>query len=989
MRFDRRLSTGTESQGQARNAFLISLTIAVILVVGALVLLIRGDTNTLRLVIPSLLTCALAAYFARTGRHILGSWLVIAVLAVTGILNQTTYSGQGIANGIIVLSMIGSIALNTLPRQQTGTALVIGVLTAIIMVAFDQFGSTARPASLTPPALDLLLAVVIFMIFAILVLREFTALTLRTKIVLGILITGGIALLLLSYFALNRAALITNALSERLENSVSLLAEEQLVNLASQQSEFADQFFEELMLEVNRLAAYRVALQRQRADLSEGTYWNAEARLIQLDGGQFGNSSSDISSVFVPATVDLNAAVLSELNISAYLDLVAPQLLQEKSAILAAYYIDPQGVVRYYPNIELASVLPPDFDATTRPYYEITAPLFNPNRDTRWTIPYVDATGGGLVVTVAAPVYYGDTFAGVIAADVRLAVITNQVAAIRIGQTGYAYLIDDAGRIITMPPAGYEMFGIDPDTLPTEEFFSQTILGEGSEGLRSISNRMVAGGSGLAIVDVNGVDTYVSYAPIASNGYSLALVVPVDEMQGAISAARAETQAQTQAAIRTAVLLLLGLFVVSVAVSIWLGQVIAAPVRRLTEVAGRITAGDLTVQATSDTGDEIGTLASAFNAMTARLRETLEGLEQKVEARTAELSTANQNQERRAKQFEAIALVARTISSTRDLDSLLTQITTTINREFGFYHIGIFLVDQAREYAVLSAANSSGGQVMLARGHRLKIGEAGLVGYVTATGRARVALDVGADAVFFDNPDLPDTRSEIALPLRVGDELFGALDVQSTTSNAFSQEDISILSTLADQVSIAIQNARQFEETRNALTESEALSRQFIRTGWTQFTRAQRLEGIRHTGAKSTLLYRKPGKNGKDGAPGTSQLRPKGRGAVLSLPVKLRGEVIGTVDIRSPENRQWDQDELDIVTAIIERAAIAMENARLLAESQKLAAKERTIGEITAKISTQSEINELLKTAAQELGRTLPGMEIAIQLHKDQEFGNA
>jgi GAF domain-containing protein len=105
----------------------------------------------------------------------------------------------------------------------------------------------------------------------------------------------------------------------------------------------------------------------------------------------------------------------------------------------------------------------------------------------------------------------------------------------------------------------------------------------------------------------------------------------------------------------------------------------------------------------------------------------------------------------------------------------------------------------------------------------------------------------------------------------------------------------------------------------------------------------------------------------------------------LSLPIKLRGEVIGSVDVRTPDNRPWDQDELDIVTTIIERAAIAMENARLLAESQKRAAKERIIGEISAKISMQSEINELLKTAAQELGHNLPGAEIAIQFNKDTE----
>jgi len=328
--------------------------------------------------------------------------------------------------------------------------------------------------------------------------------------------------------------------------------------------------------------------------------------------------------------------------------------------------------------------------------------------------------------------------------------------------------------------------------------------------------------------------------------------------------------------------------------------------------------------------------------------------------------------------------VARTISSTRDMDKLLAQITTVISREFGFYHTGVFLLDVAREYAVLAAANSEGGQTMLARGHRLKVGEVGIVGHATGTGKPRVALDTGTDAVFFNNPDLPDTRSEIALPLRVENEIIGALDVQSTEPNAFDQEDINILSTLADQVAIAIQNARQYEETRKALAESESLSKQFVQTGWGQFTRTRKIEGVRHTGARATLLHRKNGKGKDETLSNREQFRMRGGGTVLSLPVKLRGEVIGSVDIRSPENRQWDQDELDIVTAIIERSAIAMENARLLAESQKLAAKEHTIGEISAKISAQTDVDELLKTTAQELGRTLPGMEIAIQLRKDE-----
>jgi GAF domain-containing protein/HAMP domain-containing protein len=679
----------------------------------------------------------------------------------------------------------------------------------------------------------------------------------------------------------------------------------------------------------------------------------------------------------------MNERLIADLNVSAYLDFSVPPVLDEHAALLALYAIDMRGVTRYYPNIDLASVLPPDFDATQRPYFSITAPMFNPQRLPRWTIPYVDATGGGLVVTVAAPVYDGYQFLGVVAADMQLTQITQQISSIRVAQTGYAFMIDDAGRILAMPKAGFDMFGLRPEDLNRDEFFKHTILGTGTDELRSLTNRMTAGGAGLLIVDNHGVDTYISYSPIRTNGYSIALVVPVSELQGPILLARNETQQQFRDATQAAATLLVSLLVFAVAISLGLGRIIAAPIQRLTEVAIQITAGDLNVQAPATTSDEIGTLAMAFNTMTSRMRQTLDDLEKRVDERTAELYSANEKNERRAKQFEAIAQIARTISSTRDLDMLLPQIATTINKEFGFYHVGIFLLDAAGKYAVLSAANSEGGKLMLERGHRLRVGETGMVGYVTGTGKPRVALDTGKDAVFFDNPYLPETRSELTLPLHVGDEIIGALDVQSTEPNAFLQDDINILSTLADQVSIAIQNAQQFEQTRRALNESEVLSRQFIQTGWQQFSKTKDLLGIRHTGARALLLRRNNGKTKEEDLLEMSQTRLSGRETSLSLPIRLHGEVIGSVDVRTPDNRPWDQDDLDIATAIIERAAIAMENARLLAESQKHAAKERIIGEISSKISTQSEISELLKTAAKELGRHLPSAEIAVQFQKD------
>jgi len=914
-----------------------------------------------------------------TGTIITVSAVIIVIPIVSFLISRLGVS-LGIAQMVGLTLTISLI----LPRRQTTIIVIVNGLSALLAILL---GVLETPYQLTLPVIQVLAPYVIglgLLVFLIILFREFRNFGLRAKISLGILITGGVAVGVVSFFAINQLGQLIDTLTQRLNTAVNLLAEEQLVNQAQSEANLADQFFEKIADETRQLAEYRVALQSQQTSLNQNTYWSAEEKLIPLDGGKYGNPSTDISSVFVPSTVQLSDAVIRELNTSAYFDFLAPQLREENPALLAVYYIDERGVVRYYPNIELASLLPHDFDATQRPYYEITTPLADPDKDTRWTVPYEDAAGGGLVVTVAEPVYIRDRFIGVIAADVQLATLTEEVSKIQIGQHGYAFLLDDAGRVLSMPKTGYKMFGLDPDVFSTAEFSEQTVLGKGPDVLQDTVRSMVAGESGLSIVPVDNTDMYVAYTSIPTNGYSLAIVVPSFQLQATVITTRTDIEQQRQSVINLAIIIMVALLAGAIAVSLWLGQVIASPVIRLTNTANQILEGNLSAQAEITSTDETGVLAEAFNAVTAQLGETLLGLERTIDNRTSELSLANQRNEQRARQFQSISKVARTIGSTLDLDSLLSQITNVISREFGFYHVGVFLLDSPREYAVLSAANSDGGQVMLARGHRLKVGEKGLVGFVSGTGKPRVALDTGADAVFFDNPDLPDTRSEVALPLLAGNTVIGVLDVQSTEQNAFTQEDVDILSTLADQVSIAIQNARQNEQTRRALAESNVLSRQFVQTGWEQFIKRQKILGVRHTGAKATLLYSQDA-NGKNAANrNTGRLELKGSGAVHSIPITLRGEVIGAVDVRVPDNRQWDQDEIDIVSAIIERAAVALENARLLSESQKHAAKERTIGEISARLSAQSNIDDLLRMAAQELARRLPGTEIAIQFRKEE-----
>jgi GAF domain-containing protein/HAMP domain-containing protein len=934
------------------------------------------------------ITSIIGFLLIRRQSNILGAWLVF-IVSVLGFPVLATMVLKEIyivsISSIIVFAYIFRTYIFQKAREQRQMLILTGAA-ALIIVGFELWNPVFREeSSVNTPAFAAGVMALAVLTFIALVFRRALAGSIRSKIVAGILATGGLSLMVLAYFAVSQFGQFITTLTGRLETTVILLAEDQLVNQAETEAGLANQFFEDIAKQTHELAEYRIALQNQQNTLIQGTYWNAQEKLIPFDDGKYGNPSTDVSSVFVPSTTKLDEAVVKDLNTSVYLDFSVPQLLEENPALLAVYYINEFGVVRYYPNVELASLLPSDFDATKRPYYEITAPLFNPQKVTRWTIPYVDAAGGGLVVTVAEPVYLQGRFSGVVAADVRLSTLTERISSIKVGQTGYALMIDDAGRIISMPAAGYELFGLDPNDFPADEYFKQTLLGTGSVELEAITKRMAAGGRGLNIIPVNEVDTYIAYSRISSNGYSLAIIVPVSEMQTAMEISRNETDLQIRSAIRTAAIILVFLMLGAIIISLGLGQIIAGSVSRLTHTANQILEGDITAQADVTTRDEIGTLAQAFNAMTARLRETLAGLEKTVDERTTELVHANEDNQRRAKQFQSIAQIARTISSTLDLDSLLTQTTNVISREFGFYHVGIFLLDKAREYAVLSASNSEGGQVMLERGHKLKVGEMGLVGFVSSTGRPRVASDTGADAVFFNNPDLPETRSEIALPLRAGEDIVGVLDVQSTEPNAFSREDINILSTLADQVSIAIQNARQNEETHRALAESETLSRQFVQSGWSQSNK-KNLLGVRHTGVKTTLLYAdKNAKEQDEKLKRMSQIMPQRGGAVLALPIKLRGEVIGSVDVQSPENHQWDQDEIDIVTAIIERAAIAMENSRLLEDAQRRVSRELAIGEMSASIGASTDTEAILRATVSEIAQKIGGARVVFELGMQDE----
>ncbi|MBN1449953.1 MAG: GAF domain-containing protein [Anaerolineales bacterium] len=564
---------------------------------------------------------------------------------------------------------------------------------------------------------------------------------------------------------------------------------------------------------------------------------------------------------------------------------------------------------------------------------------------------YIDNSTSEPLIFLAVPVTnaLGD-FKGTLVAELNLKFIWNLVNQIRIGKSGIAYVVDRQGNLIAFNDLSRVLKGENVANLEKVGEFVNWDTTQGDQTPISLSR------------GINGATVVTTFVPLESPDWAVVTEMPWQEAyQNIISTGI------------WSILVTLGMALLAGLIGIFVARRLAVPLIDLTDTATKISEGDIELVATVGGPSETVRLANAFNSMTAQLRSFIGNLEQRVAERTGELEAATQQVKRRADQFEAIAQVSRVISSIQDQAELLPRITRMISQHFGFYHVGIFLLDENNQYAVLRAANSKGGQRMLARRHRLEVGQTGIVGYVTATGNPRIALDTGADAVFFNNPDLPETRSEMALPLTIGGKVVGALDVQSTEQNAFSHEDVNILSTLADQVSTAIQNARLYDESREALAQAETAYRRLTGETWANVHRFAPVVGYRFDGIKPEPLTQH-----SKGQPAESQKD------AFSVPLQLRGEAIGRLRIKpASTGYQWTENEIAIIQATAERVALAAENARLVAESQKSAAKEQVIGEISSKIGAAINLDNILQTTLREMGRILPGAEISIQVEKE------
>ena len=475
--------------------------------------------------------------------------------------------------------------------------------------------------------------------------------------------------------------------------------------------------------------------------------------------------------------------------------------------------------------------------------------------------------------------------------------------------------------------------------------------------------------------------------------------------------------------VRTAVVSSLVLTILAISLGFSIARSIIVPIGQLVETTQRVAGGDLTARAQVRTSDEIGVLAKAFNSMAAQLWELVENLEQRVAERTreyeeavvrtqqayAQLYEAHQKLEvttyqaqHRAMQLETAADVSHAATSVLDPDELMRQAVDLIRDRFDLYYAGLFLLDESGHWAVLRAGTGEPGRQMLKAGHKLEVGGRSMVGWCTANAQARIALDVGEEAVRFDNPLLPDTRSEMALPLASRGQVIGALDVQSVEAGAFSDEDIAVLQTLADQIAVAIDNAYLFTEAQARLEKVQAAHRSYLRVSWDEFLPTRKttdyecvqpgvalpneavLPKVRQVMEQQRTVVL-PGSGDGEEEPAPAQ-------SALVTPITLRGQIIGALGLQETEGaRQWTTDEIALVEAVADQMALAIENARLFAEAQRRLREITTLYEASQSCLSISDQESLLaaivEAAAQTTGATLGSVMLLDEKKGEYVFG--
>jgi len=429
-----------------------------------------------------------------------------------------------------------------------------------------------------------------------------------------------------------------------------------------------------------------------------------------------------------------------------------------------------------------------------------------------------------------------------------------------------------------------------------------------------------------------------------------------------------------QRIIRTMMILstgILALLLLNLAYSHFSANSIAVPINHLVDTAKQIAQGDLNVTADENGKDEISSLANAFNQMNTRQKDLI----------ASEAKISQQLQENLA-QLQASTQVAQVVASILDPTEIAEKVVNLIKEAFGLYYVGLFTPDELEEWAVLRTGTGEAGQMMLARSHQIKIGE-GMIGWSIANKKSRVAQVAVEDFHRFATKELPETRSEAAIPMRSRGKVVGALTVQDRRPNFFNEQLIAILQNMADQVAIALDNARLFAESQQALEASRRAYVNISREAWAEFLEVQDDLNYLATPQVETRMQANDWTQEMTETYSVGEITRHGEDTI-HIPINLRDQTLGVVRLRKQEGTNgWSDDEIQLMDTIVDQLETALETARLYSNTQIQAERERLTHEVTDKLHRSQDMDTLMQTLLSEISNALGASSAFVQLSTD------
>jgi GAF domain-containing protein/HAMP domain-containing protein len=411
------------------------------------------------------------------------------------------------------------------------------------------------------------------------------------------------------------------------------------------------------------------------------------------------------------------------------------------------------------------------------------------------------------------------------------------------------------------------------------------------------------------------------------------------------------TQTQTTFLLAIVVAVIVG------GIAFGVGRYLSNPIVRLTAVAQQITGGQLEVRAAVESQDEIGQLSQTFNSMTAQLRGMIGSLEDQVRERTVELTLSMK--------------VGQRAAMIRELDELLPVITEFIRERFGLYYTQVYFVDDPGRNLLLRAGTGTVGEELLARSHSIPVGPGSIVGQVAAIGQSIVVPDIGSSDIHQPNPLLPETRSELAIPLIVEGRVIGVLDMQSNQVNTFTEQNLTVFEAMATQLAVSIDSAQQWEASQSAQRRAEEALRLLTRENWSE-TLSKRRQGLSFAYALDDSI--RPLK-----VNGSSHGQSEFEGDI-AVPLIVQNQPIGQLSVQKPAHRNLSSDEQALLSAVAQQLAQKAENLRLFEATQEQANREHIARQITDKIRASRDIETALRTAAEGLSKALGTARAVVDL---------